>query len=511
MKAEQNIKRMELWLKENRFTVVCVLVFSALTHGYRFANLMFSHDSLVIDQTLDAVHKVALGRYLQPVYWLFRGGLTAPLLIGVLSTVFLAIAVCVIFSLFEIKEKAAILLLSGILSTNTTLTYTYAAYIHEGDAFMLSLLFAAAAVWVFQKQKGGLWKGAILLCISMGLYQSYIQAAILLLMLILFFELLDGIPAAQVFGKGLRSVGMLAMGSALYYALFRLALLATGIAQEESYNGMGSLGTYAGEPILYHLVETYRKVFHVFHSPDVYRFLNTPDVVSRYFLWAVAAGINALLIGGSAVVFLMHCKNKRLPAANMGLAVLLAVLMPFGSGVTNFLSKGLFHSLMMYAVYLFYLLAFVLLTRYTGKPWVRLAACVGIAVLIWNNVVLANQIYLKKALQEQTTLSFMTRLADRLEQMEGYVPGETPVVFVGDYRTQTNLQPLQGFEALEAVGSYPALTVTNPDSIEQYFRFILNTPIEIADFEYKTHPEMSCFPAAGSCIAENGTVVVRLS
>lgn len=54
-----------------------------------------------------------------------------------------------------------------------------------------------------------------------------------------------------------------------------------------------------------------------------------------------------------------------------------------------------------------------------------------IAALVWGNIQTANALYLKKDLERQATLSRMTELCLRLDQTEGYVPGETPVVFIG--------------------------------------------------------------------------------
>ena len=52
----------ELW------TVLCVLFFNIIAHGYRFVNLMFNGDSLLIYQT-DQNWKYSIGRIFQPFYW----------------------------------------------------------------------------------------------------------------------------------------------------------------------------------------------------------------------------------------------------------------------------------------------------------------------------------------------------------------------------------------------------------------------------------------------------------
>ena len=54
-----------------------------------------------------------------------------------------------------------------------------------------------------------------------------------------------------------------------------------------------------------------------------------------------------------------------------------------------------------------------------------------LALILFDKTVFANQLYLKKELEIDSTLSVMTRVLDRLEQTEGYAVGETPVAMAG--------------------------------------------------------------------------------
>lgn len=69
----------------------------------------------------------------------------------------------------------------------------------------------------------------------------------------------------------------------------------------------------------------------------------------------------------------------------------------------------------------------------------------------------------------------MTELCLRLDQTEGYVPGETPVVFIG----------LPSFDTPEALGSVSQITgawvksTVGGGYYAAYFSYILQTPIRI--------------------------------
>lgn len=58
-------------------------------HGCRYYSLCFSGDAMLLTQQGQAVYQSTLGRYLQPVYWLLRGEITVPPVIGLFATVFL--------------------------------------------------------------------------------------------------------------------------------------------------------------------------------------------------------------------------------------------------------------------------------------------------------------------------------------------------------------------------------------------------------------------------------------
>ena len=83
---------------------------------------------------------------------------------------------------------------------------------------------------------------------------------------------------------------------------------------------------------------------------------------------------------------------------------------------------------------LLYLLAVLFLQELPHnktQKFLRYAAYTAMGLGIWCNVIYANQSYLKVALEEKATDALMVRVIDRLEQTEGYVPGETPIAVVG--------------------------------------------------------------------------------
>lgn len=164
-----------------------------LAHGFAFANLFPNHDSTIV--VYDAQWTMyVLGRWLQNLYYpLIRGKIAAPWLIGAFSTLYLALAGYGIARLLELKRWAAALL-TGLLGCCATVVSALSTYNLWTDAYMLAMLLACAGVWCAERWRGvwGVCGAAVCFCGCLALYQSYIQFAVGLFLLLLLGRALRG-------------------------------------------------------------------------------------------------------------------------------------------------------------------------------------------------------------------------------------------------------------------------------------------------------------------------------
>ena len=58
----------------------------------------------MIDQSIDMTWQIQLGRFLQPIYLLFRGDIAVPYLIGLLAYLYLAAAICLVVDLLSLSS-----------------------------------------------------------------------------------------------------------------------------------------------------------------------------------------------------------------------------------------------------------------------------------------------------------------------------------------------------------------------------------------------------------------------
>lgn len=184
-----------------------------LAHGFAFTNLFPNHDSTVL--VFDAQWTMyVLGRWAQNLYFpLVRGKIAAPWLIGAFSIVYLALTSYCITSLLHLKKWSAALL-TGLLGTCASVTAQLATYTYETDAYLLAMLLACAAVWCTERlpRLWGYLGAAVCLCGCLALYQSYIQFAVGLYLLLLLQRALQGAEWRHWLRQGVCALTTLAVG-----------------------------------------------------------------------------------------------------------------------------------------------------------------------------------------------------------------------------------------------------------------------------------------------------------
>ncbi|MBR1470879.1 MAG: glucosyltransferase domain-containing protein [Lachnospiraceae bacterium] len=485
-----------------------VLFWGMAAHAYVFFHNTFSHDSLT--EFNAAVFgnewKMQLGRVFVPVYrFLFRGDINLPWVIGFLSLLFIFGAVYLSAVLFGVKKKRILFFMGGIYSANLTVSATAATFINDLDSNMLALLLSVLSVYLWKKQKNGFVWGILPLGISLGLYQSYISTAIALILISLIVDLLDGKKAAEAFGEGLKGIGMLIGAGILYLICMKLMLLVGSVAlKTDNYNSVTGFTSLK--------LSELPRLFGLGYIRTVYRIL----AVNASYPQGMIIGLHIVLLIIGGICFIKALMKKSTGGRERILACVLLLLLPIGMNASYVLAGGMSHELMHYAFWLIYLFMLLLVEKENSIS--RTAAGAVLLVLLWGNVRMANTLYLKKNMEYDANLSFFTRVADRMEQTEGYASGDTPVVFV-ELPVHLMKDPA-GFEMAGSVtGAWKEYVPMGMDrwSYQAYFDYVLLNPAVMADAgtwsDMQSDPrvrEMPIYPAAGSLQMIDGVLVVRL-
>ena len=508
--------------------------FSFAAHGFLFANELFSHDSVSFYaySQWGIPFYTERGRFLIPLYEACKGGTAAPWLIGILFTLWAALASFAVIRLLDLRDRTGQVLTCGLLCTNRALTLTGASYVYCMDEYALALLLAAVSACLFQwsgrrrvrrrpasrraylrkwveteaVRVGGAAAGLAALAASLALYQPYFTVAASLCLLAVIRQAARGERPRAVVFSGIRHLLLLASGFVLYYGLWTILCALTGVEKQRvdsaalprSGAGEGTgLWTLARSANLGYLAG-------VFQGKGV---LGALLAVVHVLLLALLLWRLARLLG-----------DRRLSAGNRLLLVLLSLLLPTAFCSVSVLIPGDDHALTAFAGELFYLLAVVSMeTRLRGRfgPLVRGILAALLCLALWQHVVFANQAYMKKDLEKNATIALASQIIGRIEAVEGYVPGETPVAFAGRLDTNPYLdRGRAAFAPLDGqVGLWHNFSATY--NLGRYLTDYLNYPLlwdqTTRYAELDEVKAMPLYPAEGSVGMVRGTVVVKLS
>ena len=516
---------------KTRLLTVFVAVFAVgfATHGYFFSNFVLSHDALnefylfgpinyyefydpsITREYTVAIHKITLGRFFAPIYdIIFRGTVASPWLVGILSLLWFSLCVYVVCLLFKIKSKTEIVIISSIFLTNISLIAETGSFLNDLDSYAFAILLSVLGVCLWNKGKiKYLALSVVCLTMMLGIYQPILSVFIALVIFISIFELLQNNDYKKIIRNGFIAIGVIVAATLAYLFFVRESLIVTKMVLQGGYNSLNNLWQKQGVPIVQIFLDTYIMFF---------RFIiEQPTIMIKNF--SVFLQIALLILMLVSVTVILTKSDK--PNINKLFIVLLIFIMPFGLNLSFFSNNGIMHDLMKYAIWMIYLFL-LLLVRYiasahTGNKRMILygLSTVLLIVMIWGNIKTANAAYTKKELEYQQTFSLMTRIVERMETTEGYVSGETPVVFIGrlDFPERDYFADLYNINGQKYLS-----TVSSENYLNCYFDYVLNVPVNLVSYytrdEYATKEDvknMTAFPSESSIKMMDGVLVVKVN
>lgn len=140
-----------------------------------------------------------------------------------------------------------------------------------------------------------------------------------------------------------------------------------------------------------------------------------------------------------------------------------------------------------------------------------------LCIIIFDNCIYSNQVYLKKEMENAATLSVLTRMIGRMEGTEGYIPGETECAIIGILDEGPLSQHRAGFD-YDTGGLWYNYNTSYPETYPIYLNYYLDYPVNFVSDDKLTalenSPEvknMPFFPAEDSVKMVDGVMVIKLS
>ena len=515
-------------------------IFGFLAHGFFFSNFNPSHDSLV-EVMGWWFHQATLGRFFATLYsMVFSPRInTVPWTNGLFGLLWLALASYNAVKMLKIEGKVPIAILCGIMVTNITVTAICATYMECFGWQMLSVLFAVRAGrnWdrmTFQEVRNKRILYAILctadLYLVMGLYPANVSIFITLVIMREICEIISNYIKPGLYLKEIFHclVGAISLGIAgiLYNFSLKPACELFGVSLSSGeYNSVTNIYTNA-EPLLSRGKAALSGIIDaIIHMPGY--------VIDDKVLFF----INIALIACGCILLILQMirlsKNKS-SIINLLFVSGLVLIYPFCVNCIRMINQSV-HILMANSYWIGFYILFLAISNiyYNSKDLSDnaenkflsskklSAASAGLSyvcyallsVIVLLNIETANVIYIKKNIEYDAALSVMTRVLDRIEKIEGFDRGSTPVAFSGT--PNEYFDDISEFsDVSEIVGIGPESPISYVSAYQSFFSTILKRDIYVLMYpnsELRAYMDlMPSFPADNSVQLVDGVVVVKL-
>lgn len=479
-----------------KYSAIGTVIFYLAANGFILFNYIPQHDDLNYVGNFGEIWALRLGKFLVPAYGYFRGILTTPLLIGIISMICLSVMVYVLVDLLEINKPFFILLTAGFLSANITQTENLSSFLFLEDVFMVSAMLACLSVFISQKKDGTKWKMISVLCMvsSMGLYQAYLSFAITFVLILFLKKVLKkGKVCKEDFICSFQAGLLLILSAIIYFIINKTVLALTGLHEPTDYHNLSSLLQDLGV-LPYRLYVAYGSKFSMF-------FVRKGMGLGRIG--------NCLLVIIIALIIHLFASKKQMTVKDR-IIFLLLLFVSTGSALMFNIGAGMVAYRLSFAIYLYYIFAISLLETLIEEPDISTKSLVltsvsvcSLCLVIWSNLVYSNGAYTTQKVIFDRSISLYTRVLDDIYEVPEYVHNRTPIIILGDYTFDDYAYTLSKKE-YQDLGTFRNTSVTYPLTVKNLMRYLgeevnmildENTTKKIA--EKQETKDMPTFPNKG--------------
>ena len=210
-------------LPQWRVCFYSALLVGLFAHLYKIANWLPNWDSLVF--RYDAQNMIALGRWFLPVVCSFSSFYDLPFLNGLVTILFHALSAVCICQILKVQKKITACLIGAVIVSFPTVT-SVMMYSYVADGYSIAFFLSALATLFMTRGKA--WDyalAAVLIALSMGIYQAYITVTITLILLKLIDEMLYAhTHLVTILKKSLLMLVTGIGGAVLYSAVLKVLL-----------------------------------------------------------------------------------------------------------------------------------------------------------------------------------------------------------------------------------------------------------------------------------------------
>ena len=333
------------------------------------------------------------------------------LLNGLLSILYLALAVTFLVELFNLESRLAIILTSILYIAFPSVAGIF-TYMFTADGYQLGSLLVISSIYCIKKLKNpyiSIFIASLLIYISIGTYQANLALVLTLGLLIMIKDIID--ENSIKLGFYIKSIISIVTGLGLYVIHFKLydKYSEHGLTNYKGINESGNIS-------LEHILNSFHTAF---QEATVFLF-NSGHPINTFEKFNL---VYFILLG---IVFILLIISKKIRLTNIIILLLITALLPSVTHIILFISPSVdYHILMKQNLALLFILGALFTDRlYKSKSIfinsINLLFTLSIALIAFNNVIITNIYYEKFEDVNKQTAALMTQIAYDIRKIDGY-------------------------------------------------------------------------------------------
>ncbi len=501
--------------KEGKLAFLSTFIIGILTHMVALTSDIPNHDGLEYMYTTH--DNITSGRWFIKLATGISSYYSIPWFNAILGFIYLSAASVILVKLLKVKRTVFVVFIAAMLVTFPSIASNF-AYAFTIDGYMLSVLLTVLSVYLVELNRFGFIWGGIALAFSMGIYQAYLPIAILLCLYKVLMVFAAGEKKVERTGikRALKYLYMGIIGAGLYYVILKVLLAVQG-KELDSYQGINNVGSARVG-----LVALLREMYVDFAGFSI----------KGHILFANGYALLAVILLTVTFVVCLF-----IAARNAGwlkkvwfylIMLLLVVAVPLCTNIIMVVSPDVTYHLLMRYQWAFFGILAIAFINYTLENTESLkhensktgavvswATILAAFVICFSYIVSDNIAYSNLQKKYEKTYAYCLRLADRIEQTQGYYQG-IPIYMIGvvgndNFPVTDNTQKVTD-HMLGLDGDWLLYTPANYEFFFKYFlgcTFNFIKPEEACYYYDEIYVNMPSFPDAGSTLVSDGILFVK--
>lgn len=517
----------------NKLAFFATIILGLFCHTFMMTNKWLNLDDIV--QLVDSMDRTTSGRWFLTFPSWIGSEFSIPWLNGMLTIIYSSVMASFVVSMFKVKSKVFSILIGGILVTFPTIA-SLMPFMNTQDSYQFGAMLAVIGAYLLVNYKHGFIWTAILLTLSLGIYQTYLGLAAGLILIYILIKLLENKTDIKEIFMMLINTGISFISAIAIYLFISRVVFGHLLVD---YKGLDSMGSIPLSKIPVAIGNAYYQMLKFFigkefnyHWPFM-PYLFVISILLIFYLvfylvkksyiesnrkWFIAFILTVFPLAVNIIYVMSHEAGVMLRMAYSYVVCFIMPLLLIDFIQKEFIDKeseidenfnysniedGDFskrkvfakkHSLLNYGVW------FLTIT---------------IMLSVYNNIYVSNKTYFKVWITNKTSDAYANRIAMRIEDFPGY-QRDSRIVFLGNPDSRTSFT--NEIDTRDVEPMIISNHLTRLYSFKYYPKQFLGLPNTIADedtitqdLEYIREEIESAplYPAQGSIFMVDGTIYVK--